>query len=220
MKFIDLSGKRYGRLSVIKLDHVQIKPCGKNEMYYLCKCDCGNYKVVRACSLRSGNTTSCGCYVKEMLSKRQTTHNMSKTALYKTWCNMKARCYNTKREDYSEYGGRGIKVCPEWMIFENFQSWAMENGFKEEKVKGKNLLSLDRIDVNGNYCPENCRWATNRQQANNKRNNIRFYYNGQNLTLGEWSEVTGISYGTLSTRVHRLKWTIERTLTEPIHKKT
>lgn len=83
MELIDLTGKRYGKLVVIKLDHIQKFPCGKNERHYLCKCDCGNYKVVRACSLRNGNTKSCGCYAKEMLSKRQRKHNMSKTSLYK-----------------------------------------------------------------------------------------------------------------------------------------
>lgn len=220
MELIDLTGKRYGKLVVIKLDHIQKFPCGKNERHYLCKCDCGNYKVVRACSLRNGNTKSCGCYAKEMLSKRQRKHNMSKTSLYKAWRNMKLRCTNPNYTDYCDYGARGISICNEWMSFENFKNWALKNGYKEKKINGKNILSLDRIDVNKGYSPNNCRWATNKEQANNKRNNVRYYYNGQNLTLGEWSEIVGISYGTLSSRIHGMNWSIERALTEPIHKKT
>lgn len=218
MKYIDLTGNRYGRLMVVKLDHLQKLPCGKIERYYLCKCDCGNYKVIRSCSLRNGNTSSCGCYAKEMLSQRQTIHSMSKTALYKAWRNMKIRCSNPNYTDYCDYGGRGISICEEWLLFENFKKWALENGYKEEIKNGKNILSLDRIDVNKGYSPDNCRWATNKTQANNKRNNVRYYYNGKNLTLGEWAEITGICYGTLSTRVHRLNWSIEKALTEPVHK--
>lgn len=218
MNFIDLTGKRYGRLVVIKLDHIQKQPCGRNERHYLCKCDCGNNKVVRACSLRSGNTTSCGCYQKELLTQRQSTHKMSKTPLYKAWCNMKMRCTNPNYTDYYDYGGRGISVCEEWQSFDNFKEWAFKNGYKDEKKNGKNLLSLDRIDVNGNYCPENCRWATYSQQANNKRNTRRFYFDGQYLTAREWSVITGINYGTLVRRLHKPSWTIERALTEPTHK--
>lgn len=218
MKFTDLTGKRYGRLVVIKLDHSQKLPCGKIERHYLCKCNCGDYKVVRACSLRNGNTTSCGCYAREMLSKRQTTHNMSKTPLYKAWRNMKIRCTNPNYTDYYDYGGRGISICEEWLSFENFKEWALENGYKDEKINGKNLLSLDRIDVNGNYEPNNCRWATNSQQANNKRNNSRFFYDGKYLTARQWSEVTGIPFTTLVSRFHNPSWTIERALTQPVRK--
>ena len=218
MKLIDLTGKRYGRLVVEKLDHIQKLPCGKNERHYLCKCDCGNYKVIRACSLRSGDAKSCGCYHKELLLKRQTTHNMTKTTLYKAWCNMKARCYNTRRKDYCNYGGRGITMCEEWKDFEVFKEWALKNGYKEKKVNGKNILSLDRIDVDGNYCPENCRWATDKQQANNKRTTKRFYYNGQNLTAREWSDLLGINYVTLVGRLHNSSWSVERALTEPVHR--
>lgn len=218
MKFVNLSGKRYGRLVVIKLDHVQKLPSGKNEMFYLCKCDCGKSKVIRASSLRNGYTQSCGCYMKEMLSKRQSVHNMSKSTLYKAWCNMKARCFNTRRKDYCDYGGRGITMCEEWKDFEVFKEWAMKNGFKEEKVKGKNILSLDRVDVNGNYCPDNCRWATDKEQANNKRNTRRFYYKGKNLTAREWSDLLGINYGTLVGRLHKSSWSVEKALTEPIRK--
>lgn len=132
---------------------------------------------------------------------------------------MKMRCTNQNYTDYYDYGGRGISICEEWLSFENFKKWALENGYKEEKVNGKNILSLDRIDVNGDYCPENCRWATNRQQANNKRNNTRFYYNGQNLTAREWSEITGIGFGTLVGRLHNPSWTIERALTQPVRKR-
>lgn len=133
---------------------------------------------------------------------------------------MKLRCTNPNYTDYCDYGARGISICNEWMSFENFKNWALKNGYKEKKINGKNILSLDRIDVNKGYSPNNCRWATNKEQANNKRNNVRYYYNGQNLTLGEWSEIVGISYGTLSSRIHGMNWSIERALTEPIHKKT
>ena len=217
-KKLDLTGQRYGRLVVLGLAYTKQENCGNITKFWLCKCDCGNTKIVRMCCLRNGTTSSCGCYSKELVSKRNATHRMSKTTLYKAWSNMKARCYNKNRSDYSEYGGRGIKVCEEWNVFENFKTWALENGFKEEKPHGKNLLSLDRINVDGDYEPSNCRWATDREQANNKRNNTRFFYNGKNLTAREWSEITGINFGTLVGRLHNPRWTIERALTEPVHK--
>lgn len=210
--------KRYGKLVVIKLDHTKQSPCGHKVKMWLCKCDCGNTKIVTTGSLTSGQTKSCGCYRRDRITKLNTSHNMSKSSLYKAWCNMKMRCTNPNYTDYYDYGGRGITICEEWLEFEAFKEWAYNNGYYEEKVNGKNLLSLDRIDVNGNYEPSNCRWATNTQQANNKRNTRRFFYNGQNLTVREWSDITGISYTTLARRLFNPTWTVERALTQPVHK--
>lgn len=215
-KSIDLTGQRYGRLVVLKLYEVRDNPCGHKYKVWLCKCDCGTIKPVIQGCLRNSETKSCGCLQKELLSERQKTHGKTNTSLYKAWCNMKSRCETKNRADFNDYGGRGIKVCPEWEVYLNFEKWALENGYNEEKINGKNVLSLDRIDVNGDYCPDNCRWATYSQQANNKRNTRRFCYSGKNMTAREWAIETGIPYRTLVGRLHNPKWTIERALTQPV----
>ena len=162
-KINDLTGKKFGKLTVIKY-------YGSNKYkraLWLCKCDCGNIKVIVGNSLISGLTISCGCYNKESASKRFTKHKLSSCKLYKVWHGMKTRCYDKNFIYYCNYGGRGIKICDEWKNnFTTFYNWAIANGYKEG-------LTIDRINNDGNYEPSNCRWATRAEQNRNKRYNKR-----------------------------------------------
>ena len=172
---IDLIGKRYGRLVVISYDGK--KTCGKaKKTMWKCKCDCGNECSVSSGDLRSGHTTSCGCYHNEIVGKLNRTHNLSNKCgrLYPLWKSIRHRCYCKTSKDYRNYGGRGIVMCDEWKNdFQSFYEWAIDNGYREEKTeKGLNKLTIDRIDVNGNYEPKNCRFVTNAVQARNKRNTM------------------------------------------------
>lgn len=192
----DISGKRFGRLVALKLSE---KRSGR-KTYWECRCDCGNIKTVRTDSLKSGLIKSCGCLKKEQdkinlpNGQGRVKHGLSRERLYHIWLGMLSRCENDSNSRYQSYGGRGIKVCDTWHDVEKFRDWAINNGYKE-------TLSIDRIDVNGNYEPSNCRWATIKEQANNKRDNIFIEFEGKKQTLKEWSEELNIPYGTLSTRV-------------------
>lgn len=139
----------------------------------------------------------------------KSTHGMSRTRVYNLWNKMKQRCYTKTNPSYKWYGGRGISVCDEWKSsFESFYKWSAEHGYKD-------TLSIDRIDVNGDYCPENCRWITMKQQENNRRDNVIFEYNAQSKTKSEWADLYGLKYTTLFRRIER-GWSIERALTTPI----
>ena len=175
MKYkMDLSGKRFGRLTV--LEYAGKKKSGsQNKTLWKCLCDCGNEKITDVGALRSGHTTSCGCLHKEMFGALNRKHNLAhKCNLYSVWKSMNGRCKNPKDKSYKNYGGRGIEVCKEWQNdFKAFYDWAYSVGYNEKKTdKGINVLTLDRIDNDGNYCPENCRWVSNLEQANNKRNTM------------------------------------------------
>ena len=177
----DLTGQRFGQLVVIGVDDR-----GTRKTYFNCQCDCGNVKSVRADSLIAGMIRSCGCLKKEQDRENLTanhSHKMSGTRMYHIWQGMKMRCYNPHDARYDRYGGRGIKMCDEWReSFQSFYDWATENGYEE-------TLSIDRIDNNGDYCPENCRWSDTQEQARNRSSNIRITIGNATKTLTEWCEI-------------------------------
>lgn len=203
-KLKDLTGQKFGKLTVIE----RTKNQGKHTVW-VCKCECGNIKIIRGSSLTSKNTLSCGCLVKDKVKKMFTKHNNSNTRLYKIWANIKSRCLNPKVNNYCNYGGRGIKICEEWLLYENFYKWANCNNYSD-------ILQIDRIDVNGNYEPNNCRWVTPKEQSNNKRNNLIFEYKNKSQTLKKWAEDLKIDYMLLYNRIIRNKWTFEKAITVPI----
>lgn len=188
----DLTGKRFGRLTVVCLDRYEET---SHSTRWKCVCDCGKEKSILASCLKTGNTTSCGCYSSEQKSKRSKTHGVgNESRLYRIWSSMKSRCYSEADRNYKRYGARGITICPEWRSdFAAFQSWAIENGYSDD-------LSIDRINNDGPYSPENCRWTTKKTQNNNRRTNIYISYNGETHTLAEWAEITGINAATLAAR--------------------
>ena len=173
---VDLTGKRFGRLVVLEQAEYHIDKKGRKTKMWKCKCDCGNETIVRHGGLQKGTTTSCGCFHKEIVGSLNRSHGLSANCgrLYPLWKSIKYRCYNINSKDYARYGGRGIVMCDEWINdFQSFYDWAIANGYKEEKTdKGLNILTIDRIDVNGNYEPSNCRFVTNDVQAKNKRDTI------------------------------------------------
>lgn len=201
-----MTGKRFGRLTVLKFSGTDTG--GRTK--WLCRCDCGNEKIIDGYKIRSGNTQSCGCYQAEMRGKSKITHGMTNSRLYSIWCGMKARCTNPKNPEYGQYGGRGIKICSEWQQFENFAVWAFSNGYSDE-------LSIDRINVNGNYSPQNCRWATSFEQQNNKQYNHKLTVYGITHTIAEWAQITGLKYDTIERRVNAYGWNDADAVLTPVH---
>ena len=209
-KFQDLTGQKFGRLKILKLAYKKIRNDKKSSRcYWLCQCDCGNTSIVLTDLLKSGHTQSCGCIAKEKRLKALTKHNLSNTRLYNIWCGIKSRCYNKNFIEYKNYGGRGITICNEWKNdFQNFYDWSMTNGYTDD-------LSIDRIDVNGNYEASNCRWVTQKQQCRNMRKSHYLTYNNETLTVAEWAEKLNIKYSTLIARCYK-NWTEEEILTKAL----
>ena len=189
-KVIPMIGKRFGRLTVI----ADAGSAKGGIRLWECECDCGNRCVVRGTYLRNGTTRSCGCISREMTISRSTTHGKRNTRLYRIWHGMKSRCYFHKNPNFCDYGARGITVCEEWLnSFQAFHDWATSHGYADN-------LSIDRIDVNGSYCPENCRWATMLEQQNNKHNNTSIEIDGRTMNLAQWAKVSGVKQQTISYR--------------------
>lgn len=192
----DLKGQKFDKLTVIK----QVKSRNNNS-WWLCKCECGNYKEIDGSHLKRGYTKSCGC---EQGPKKK--HNKCNTRIYKIWegINYRCNCKNINSQNYKNYYLRNIKICDEWANdFMNFYNWAINSGYSDN-------LTIDRIDNNGDYEPNNCRWVNYKTQANNRRNNIIIKYNNEKRTLKEWSEILGIDYNILYRRIREYHWPIEK----------
>ena len=182
---------------------------GNRQAFQVCSCTCGNIKVIQATCLVSGHTKSCGCLHSEFAAKCNTTHGESnKTPEYQCWINTKRRCTNPNARGFQDYGGRGIRVCERWSGENGFQHFLADMGRKPSKSH-----SIDRIDVNGNYCPENCRWATAKEQARNRTTTRLITHNGQTKCVTEWADELGIGYETLRVRLKR-GWSVERALSK------
>lgn len=206
-----IKDKKFGRLIA-----VEYQGRGKGESIWRCKCDCENEVNVAESSLKSGNTKSCGCIRNEFLRElgRKRTENKTEPdkeseRIYNIYTLMKSRCYNENNENYHHYGGRGVFICEEWLNdYFAFKTWSLNNGYK-------NNLTIDRIDVNGNYEPSNCRWATQKVQCNNKRNNKYITYKGRTQTLSEWCDELGLEYFRTKARFNTCNMTPEQAFELP-----
>ena len=206
----DLTGQKFNRLTVLCKD--ETSPTRNQK--WICKCDCGKTCSVLAYNLKNGHSKSCGCLNSEKVTARNkanATHGDTKTRLYGSWTCMWNRCTNPKCASYCRYGGRGIKVCDEWKDYFKFREWALSIGYDYNAN-----LTIDRIDPDGNYCPENCRFLTTQQQSATNRHAVRVTYNGKTQCLKEWAREYGIGYLTLYHRFRGAGWDFEKALTTPV----
>lgn len=202
VKRVDLSNKRFGKLTAMRFSRIG----ERGTTFWLCRCDCGKEIEVTYNNLKSGNTRSCGCW--------HETHGETGTRLYKCWQDMKSRCECFKDVSYRYYGAKGIIVCEEWRnSYLTFKDWALNNGYTD-------AFTIDRIDVNGNYEPNNCRWVDRNTQSNNKNNNVYIEYNGEKMTLRQfarkYTEPKGISYKALWYRFSVAKWDLDKCINTPL----
>lgn len=196
---IDLTGQRFGKLVVIT------RAESKNGARWLCKCDCGIEKVIQGGHLRSGSTESCGCDKLSAIARGNRKHGETKTRLYKIWIGMKSRCYDERHIAWHRYGGRGIRICPDWLYnFEAFRDWALANGYSEN-------LTIDREKNDQGYYPANCRWITAIQQQANKSTTRFIEFGGERLPMSHWARRIGITPQSLSQRI-KAGWPLEDAL--------
>lgn len=199
---LNLIGQTFGRLTVISEG-----PKQSGKIRWVCLCSCGKTKVVTRSNLTSGHTQSCGCRQVDSAREMATKHGGSSTRLFRIWSKMRERCSYARGVRWSRYGGRGISVCDEWKEFSSFRDWALSNGYADN-------LSIDRIDINGNYEPSNCRWVTAKEQARNTSTNAVF----GGKCIAEWAEETGIKQGTLRARLCVSKWPLSKAISKPVRR--
>lgn len=204
----DLTGFRSGKLVALRMLYVQHFKCGREHEMWECLCDCGKKVVVDKGCLMRQSTKSCGCLKRELARKQMTKHGGCKTRLWYVWYSMRQRCVRKGVKGYKYYGGKGIKVCENWNDYQNFYEWAVANGWRQG-------LSIDRINPNKDYCPENCRWVDFRMQNNNKTNTRRFEFQGNLLTLREISDITHIPLKVIEKRIWR-GWDSQSAFSTPL----
>lgn len=198
-------GRRFGRWVVTEVLY-RYEP--KRKAYYSCTCDCGSVVIVSKSNLLSGTSRSCGCLKREVTSARSKTHGMSGTSEYWSWNDMHRRCYEVTRKQYKHYGGRGITVCERWHSFDNFLA---DMGLRPARG-----YSIERIDNNGPYSPENCRWATQKEQCRNQRRTVMLTARGVTRPMQEWADILGLKVNTIRHRM-RVGWDIDSVLFIPAH---
>jgi len=214
-KLENLKGKKYNRLTALKfIGGVKEGYC---RSHWLFKCECGNEKVIQSNDVKLGKTKSCGCYNLERSVINNTTHNMSKTRFYKIWAQMINRCRNPDSHAYEHYGGRGVDY--EWETFSDFKVNMYDSYLSHFELHGSYNTTIDRIDNDGNYSKENCRWATRKQQCNNRRNTIRLAHNGKTQIISEWAKDTGLNHGCIYARIKYLNWSTKEVLETPVRKR-
>lgn len=210
MNLKDIVGKKFGRLVVVEFDGIRSR-----HYYWKCKCECGNQSVVDGGKLKSGHTQSCGCLLNERRIESHLKHGQNRKSLttpeYTAWQSMKQRCNDTASKSYHRYGGRGIKICERWNDFSSF--------FEDMGSRPSIKHSIERIEVDGNYEPNNCKWATAKEQSRNKTNTIFVEYQGIRVNLKGICEQLGKTYHTVWQRIFRLEWDIDRAIDTPIKEK-
>lgn len=209
-KKLNLIGSQFGYLTVIGKKRDIRGKCIR--VYWLCKCVCGTEKYVLGDTLKIGRSKSCGCKQVELRLNKMNTHLSSNTSEYNIWAGLKSRCLNTNSQSYASYGGRGIKICDEWI--ESFINFLNDMG---KRPSSKH--SIDRIDNNGDYCKSNCRWVESIIQANNTRANRIIEYNNISDTLSNWARKLNISRDVLNTRIYKLGWSIDKAFETPVGKR-
>ncbi len=210
---IELTGKISGELTVIRFHESRRPPNGHGMVpYWWCRCSCGNELAVAGQAIREGRSSSCGCQTGANISAGVIRHGHcsrkgKRTAEYTAWASMRDRCHNRNNKRYADWGGRGITICKRWSDFTNF--------LEDMKPKPSPRHMLERRDNDKNYCPENCYWATSKEQNNNRRNSVRLTHDGKTQTVLQWATDLGVRPGLIKIRLFR-GWTVERALTTPV----